>query len=403
MDKIEKKWKAHFWGMEAAALVLSAAGAYGICAFRQCAREEILRCMVMAVLGIGLVGYLVRREYLADCLDYDNDRHVIRFWCCLLTGLAVSFAGTFLPAEGWPFVVIYVTLTLFGDFVLGTVSASVLLMLTVLLSGGQVNVFMLYFMSGILAAVMFRRLDASFKVGIPLAISMMVLLVCQTANLVLFANERLNGELFVIPVANMIVTGILLVGILKVFSSLVTYKYRVAYMELTDSECKLLSCFKEKARQEYYQCMHTAYFCDRIARRLGLDADAVKAAGYYHRISALLDGPGDYEQVERMMAEHHFPPMVKRILKEYLDENTAVVGKETAVLIFAGAVTASVMYLFSQEGGSGGTPDYERIVDAVFRKKLETGILQHCDITMGEITQMKKIFKEEKLYYDFLR
>lgn len=112
----------------------------------------------------------------------------------------------------------------------------------------------------------------------------MSLLVCETATVVLFANERLDMELFVVPGANVIISGVLLLGILKLFSQSVTYRYRVTYLELTAPECELLSRLKEEAREDYYQSMHTAYFCERIARKLELDVQAVKAAGFYHKI-----------------------------------------------------------------------------------------------------------------------
>jgi hypothetical protein len=107
---------------------------------------------------------------------------------------------------------------------------------------------------------------------------------CETANVVLPANARLNAELFVIPTANVIISCLLLVGILKLFSGMVIYKYRLKYLELNDNESPVFLEFKEKNKEEYMHMIHTTYFCERIALRLSFDVDALKCAGYYHKL-----------------------------------------------------------------------------------------------------------------------
>lgn len=401
MEKNSHTFRWIWFLPEAVALLTALLGVYGIGLYRQTLREELLRNLVMTALGIGITGFLLRRGCMEHELDYDNGENLQRFWWCFFICLPAALAGVFLPVAGLPFLVVFVALTLFSNLSTGVISASMLLMLTVMLSAGQWNVFLLYFVSGVAAASFFHGLDKSFRIGVPLLLSLMVLMVCETANLVLFTNRHLNGEMFVIPAANVIVSGILLLGVCKLVSSTVIYRYRVKYMELTDPECALLVRFKEEAREEYYQSMHTAYFCDRIGRRLGLDADALKAAGYYHRIDRALGAGTDFEQVDGLLEKHRFPPAVRTILKEFLTKGMPIRGKETAVLVFADAVTASVMFLFSQD--KSAVPDYDKLIDAIFRKQLSAGVLRECEITQRELTVMKKIFKEEKLYYDFLR
>lgn len=100
-----------------------------------------------------------------------------------------------------------------------------------------------------------------------------------------------------------------------------------------------------------------------------------------------------------MFRQQHFPPVMREILTEYL--NRKVRRKETAVLVMSDAVTAAVIHMLASDKGQN--LDYDRIIDSVFKIKLDSGILSQCLISMKEITQMKNIFKEEKLYYDFLR
>lgn len=77
--------------------------------------------------------------------------------------------------------------------------------------------FFLYFISGVFAACLFQHLEQEFAIGIPLFLSLFCLLLCETANVVLLANEHLSLEQFLVPAANLIVSGILLLGILKIF------------------------------------------------------------------------------------------------------------------------------------------------------------------------------------------
>ena len=404
MENNKQKWSLLFFLPELLTFIIALGEIYFLGYFIQKEPEQLMRAFVMVTLGIGIVGFLIRQNYLNNSLEYDNDKNIFRFWGIFNVCLIIAGVCVFIPAEGWPFMVIFITLSLFSNMTVGVASGSVLLMLTALLGSADISIFMLYFMSGIMAAAFFQKLDHNFEIAIPIWLSILTFLVCEIANIVLFANQKLNFELFVIPIANVIISSILLLGILKIFSSWVIYKYRVKYMEITDPECELLTTFKEEAKQEYYQCMHTAYFCDRIARKLELDFDAVKTAGYYHKIGSILESPNDFEEVNQIFIEQEFPPKSRQILEEYLSKDIPITSRETAVLLFADAVTATIMYVFSQEKeGKIEIQDYDKLIETVFRKRLESKILIHWKISMQEITLMKKIFKEEKLYYDFLR
>ncbi|MDE5950557.1 MAG: hypothetical protein K2H12_03130 [Acetatifactor sp.] len=382
-------------------LALSVAGIWLIGTLSQVGQDILLRNMVITAVGMAIVSLLVRQEATEHLMQYDNEENVLRFFLCLCVCLAVALACIFLPVGAWPFLVIYITLGLYGSTFLGVAAGSVLLMITALRSRPPSNIFAIYLISRIIGVSLFRRLDAEFRVGIPLAVSLMVLLVSETANVVLFANERLDMELFVVPAANVIISAILLLGILKLFSQSVIYRYRVIYMELTAPECELLTRLKEEAREDYYQSMHTSYFCERIGEKLGLDVQAVKAAGFYHKIGVLYKDQESGKELFDMFQSQHFPPVLQEILKEFLSPDRAVRRKETAVLIMADAVTASIIHLLAAD--KGRALDYDKIIDSIFKIKLDSGVLNQCLISMGEITQMKKIFKEEKLYYDFLR
>lgn len=101
----------------------------------------------------------------------------------------------------------------------------------------------------------------------------------------------------------------------------------------------------------------------------------------------------------QQMEENDFPPAVKKILGEYWHEKQGYTLPETAVLVCADSVVSSITYLLSRQQ----QVDYDKIIDAIFKKLYEDGSFDRCRITLQDLFTMRRIFKEEKLYYDFLR
>ena len=357
---------------------------------KQLSSENALRDAVMTALGLAVAGFFLRREVLDARLDYDNGEHPLRFWIAVGCSLIFSLACAFLPAAGWPYLAVFVVLSLFSNLSVGIVFSSVFLMIATLW-GQPVGIFFLYFISGVFAACLFQHLEQEFAIGIPLFLSLLCLLLCETANVVLLANEHLSLEQFLVPAANLIVSGILLLGILKIFSGTVAFKDRVLYLELNDTENPVLVKYREEDRNEYFLCVHTAYFCERIATKLDLDKDALKCAGLYHKKGweLMQETPG-----------MTFPEGAEEILAEY--KGTRKYTKaETAVLYCSDAVVSAILLLLQKEPQK--KPDYDQVIDRIFERIREKGIFSESDLSLRDWNRMQKIFKEEKLYYDFLR
>lgn len=367
--------------------------------FKEFAVADIIRNTVLCAMGGFVVLLLMARSREEGSLDYNNHFHPLRFFVIYMIGLVISVACGFLPSAGWPYLVVYVSLCLYSNTLTGIASGTLLLLVSVLLSGCGIEIFVMYFVCGLAGAILFKGLSDTYKIGVPLVVSLLFLLTAQTATVVLYANETLKPELFLIPAMNIIISLILLLIILKVFYSTVIYHYRDKYMEINDPECPLFVELKEHSKDEYYLAMHTAYFCERIATKLDLDAEAAKTVGYYHRIGMLLK-ENEWDKVSEKIAPYEFPPKALEILKEYVDKSTPMRQKETAVLVMSNAVISSILYLLAHNKEE---LNYDQIIDTVFKKKMETGVLNNSDITLSEIVIMKNLFKEEKLYYDFLR
>ncbi len=356
--------------------------------------DYMLAHIVFFVLGIAVIGFCLRQDMLRGELDYDNNEHPGRFWLSFMIGLPVAFACAFLPVSAWPFMPVYVLLGLFGSLHLGVLGATVLLALPVCLAGAEITVFLMYLISGAFSAVLFKSMqnEDGFRTGVPFVFSMGGLLVCETAGTVLVKNAKPEPEFFVLPAVNLLVSGVLLFGILKLFSEKVIYPHRESYLDLIDTENSILTVLKQENRAVYMKSIHTAHFCERIAGELGMNVDSVKCASYYY-------GMGD--QLPELFAAYPFPPEAVMILEEYQDKGSPVRHRETAVLVITEKIISTVLQLQAQ--AAGGSVDYDKAIEEIFERFREEGTFVHCDVSMRDMEVMRKIFKGEKLYYDFLR
>ena len=363
---------------------------------------EITGVVVLALLGVSGVIFAIEQSQEADSFLFDNKEHLGRFLVLYLLALAGSLVFPLLPAGGWPYLAAFIGLMLFSNQIVGLSSAAVLLLVTCLLyTGNNGNIaFYVYFVGGLAGIVVFSYLNVSFKVGLPILVSLMVQMVCLAVQEVLLVNEQLKLQLFLIPALNLLVSLILLLILLKYFSFSIIYKNRDLFMDINDPECPLLVGLKNASKEEYYHAVHTAYLCDRIAKRLKLDDAMVKACGYYHRIG-IIKGEVNWENTQFILEENRFPQQVKDVLREYLDSAEQMVSKETIILLFSDTVITSISYLFSKDPQI--EIDYPKIINGIFKKRVESGMIDQSNLTFGEFQEMKKILLEERLYYDFLR
>lgn len=361
---------------------------------------EIAGIGIFTVAGCGSVWFSIERSRQEGSFLFDNEEHPGRFLVIYLISLLGSILFPMLPVGGWTYLVIFVGLMLFSNQIIGLLSGTVLLMISVMIQGSSVNTFFVYFVGGLVGITVFSYVDKSFKVWIPVLVSLLVQMVCLSVQEVLFVNEVLHAQMFIIPSVNILVCLILLLILLKFFSFSTIYGSRNIYMDINDPECPLLVELKAFSKDEFYHAIHTAYLCDRIARRLQMDDAVVKACGYYHRIGTM-KGENSWENVSSTLEEYHFPSEVLNVLKEYIDNNEKILSRETVVLLFCDTLITTINYLFSKEPQI--QIDYQKIVNAIFKKKLESGMIDYSNISLGDLQEMKKILVEEKLYYDFLR
>lgn len=400
MTDVKTKKQSHTGLCVLLLFLVTITGTFLLCLLKGCARIDMIRNVVLGGIGCFAVLFLMVQAAEKHLYAYDNEQFLLRFTGVYAVCFVLAAACSYLPSEGWPFLTVFVLLSLFSNTMIGICAGGLLLAVSVLLSGCGTEIFVLYFTCGIIGVGLFSHLNDKDKLIVPILLSVAFLLVGETACVVIYANETLKVELFLVPLLNVIINIVLLFILLKFFSNLVIYKYRDKYMEINDQEFSLLVELKAYSKEEYYRAVHTVYFCDRIARKLQLDADAAKSGGYYHRIG-ILKGAVNLENTEELITPHAFPPAAERLLAEYLRPDVPLKSKEAVVLLLADTVICSVLQLFAKDPKI--QIDYNVLIEKIFQQKLKDSVLWESDITMEELTSMKNTFKEEKLYYDFLR
>ena len=367
--------------------------------FLNCPVPDMIRNVCLMALFSALFIFLFTQGKEEDLLLYDNLEHPTRVFFWYFIGVIVEAICVFLPVTGWPIVPVFITMSLFSTPLMGVVSGTGFLLAAVLLTESSLSVFLLYFVSGIVGICMFNKLDERYRVTVPIVVTGLSILVNETAEIIIFENATLSLERFLIPIANVFVSILFIVIVLKIFSTQVIYKNRDRYMEINDPECKLLVELKGNNKDEYYKSIHVAYFCDKIAKKLGLDDGAAKAGGYYQSIG-IIKGDKSWGYVESICEEYKFPLKAREVLKEYLTGTGLIVEKETGILYFSDAVITTILYLIK----NGHTEiDYKQVIDSVFKKKQASPRFARSKLSIDELRIMKQMFIDEELYYDFLR
>ncbi len=363
--------------------------------------EELLQRGIFSLMLGGIVAFCVRKSYPVS--DTDPDISMGRkkaFWVLLYICMFLSVLFSYFPNTIWVFMPLFVILSLFSTSFIGLCCASVLLAGCSIITGCGVLVFFLYFISGLFAITVYLPIGKEMRFGLPSFLSSFCLLTCEVCGIIMTVDRGLDIQLFILPVANCLLSVIIIYSVFRGYSSRFIFKYTDLYQTLCDTENEYLLELKEQNPSSYMLSIHTAYFCDRISQALSLDKDVVKCAGYYHELT-----PADPEDREAFYDDMGFTVSLREMLDEYkeysLNPGVSIKRIESAALIISRTVVMTVMAVFEKD--KNAQLDSVKLTDAVFDRFIKRGNFNECDITFSDINRMKKIFKEEKLYYDFLR
>lgn len=371
--------------------------------------RDIFILILITAACFGTVVFSMVQSEIFGTLHYDNGSHYVRFVVIFLLSTAASCLLPTLQNEGWAVPSLALALALFSNTVTGILAYAGLLCICVYLASADILVFLLYFLMGVIFAVLFEKLDEDYKTGAPMFIAMLLYVTAMGAKLVFESRGMISEDKLAIAVINIFITFIIMLAVLRFYCAVAIDKEKGKYLIINDQEYKLLAKYKEEDRQLYYNAIHTAYFAEKTARILHMDVDVAKNGGYYHRI-IVNECKTQEKSLEEICKENKFPPKAVQLLQEYNYKSQPMKMRETVAVFLADCVVSSIMYLISkqkaQKDGQENEktePDYGKIAVAVVRRKANSGILNNSDISLSDLGGIEKIYTGEKLYYDFLR
>ena len=363
-------------------------------------RATIIRNSVLIMFFSLIMVITLMYFYKAEKLEYDNRDHPYRFMITYLISLALALGLPFIDKEGWPFMCIFVALSLFSNSVMGIYCGTGLLAISVMLvNSTDVTVFIVYFLASLVACMMFQNIEDNFKVGPPIAIASMCLIALETAGFVVPENKALSAEQFIIPIVNMVINILVLFISLKYFNEKVANKYRNKYAELNDQGYSVLLELKEKNPEEYYRSIHTAYLAERIAAAIGCDVDVTKNCAYYHRIRKVFDY--SVEDCRKFVRDHEFPPKAAQTLIEFVNKDNKLDTKEAGIVYISDKFISSIMLVFKKD--KKAKINYADLLDTIIGKDYIKKSLVDSDLSIKDCRLIKEVILKENLYYDFLR
>lgn len=354
---------------------------------------------LLSSVGTGCLLYTLASSRIEKLFRYDISEHMWRFYVIYMFSVLITGLLPLLPYTGWIFPALGLALALFSNSRIGIVSVGILISFAVMLSDAPIYVWMLYFVISVVCIILFERLDVKYETGLRMGIVMMLYTVCLFGMEIFLMEDTIELESFMIPCISLFANFILFSMTLRMYSVWVVHKQKDIYAIINDQEYDLIKEYKEDA-ELYYNAIHTAYFCEKIARKLNMDVDLAKAGGYYHKI---IPEKAKKEEVsiQEICDRYQFPKEVGQLLVEYTDKSIPLHKREATVVLYADTMVSSIMYLFRKD--SKMEPDYQAIAASIFKRKYESGVLRHSEISMNDLRVMEKIFAGEKLYYDFLR
>lgn len=362
--------------------------------------NHIISNTVMASVGSLFLVFVLHQNQIMAEKSETKEYHLNYFFIIYIIGLVLSCIFPLMPKGSWFCVVVGIALALFSNYTIGIVSSSVLITISVLLGEAEAHIFILYFTTTFIGIMVFQHIDKQFKIIIPSFITLMTLLISTVSMNIMFLNSKLDLTVFIVPITNFFITGILLLIVLKCYSYLIIHKSDNKFLIINDQEHPLLKELKARNAILYYNAIHCSYLCEKIARELGLDSIHLKALGYYHNIGYLRDD-NSWISCKKVCVKNEFPESLRFLLQQYLDRSIVISSAEVLVLIYVDEMITYIMEQFNTNAKA--VIDYESIVAGIDKMKNQTDNLDDNNLTLAQMKKMKKILKEETLYYDFLR
>jgi hypothetical protein len=365
------------------------------------AEQYILyRNLILAALMSLLIFFSFTVSFGNNHLFSWNIGKIQRFSAMVCIAIVFLAGAGQVPFLAMPVSGLAIMLTVFSGGSCGIISYGVLILQYCMINNLDVGHMIVLLVTGFAGAVLFAGINHDFLYAGSLFAYLVSDFVCYSLFYVMIQQGQNLGDALLYTGIRLFSALIWMLILFKILGNCCIYKDDNVFAVINDPEYRLLTELKKVDKDAYVHAVHVAYLSDKMARKIGANAPLAKAGGYYHKIG-LLQGKDTLQNTILVGTANRFPRILLRLLKECSANNISGVSKEAAIVQLSDALVSSVTYLFDKD--KNATLNYEKIIDVIIRKKMDSGDFEHCSLTIEELCLIKKGFAEEKLYYDFLR
>lgn len=360
----------------------------------------LYRNLVLAVFVALLIIFVYFETERKKLLFSWNTRHMGRFTFLVCLFMAFLAGAGEIPYLAAPVFAGAVILTVFSGSYCGMVSYSAIVLHYCILNGLDVAQVIVLLLTGLTGALLFMTLDRNLRYGGILFACLAADFVCYSLFFVMTREGQALGDALLYTGIRLFSAFVVLMITLKMLGTFCIYRNDKKLSEINSPDYKLLTELKGVSKEAYLYCIHTSYLSEKVARKVGADVPLAKAGGFYIKIG-MIEGEDTLNNTIHVATKNGFPSNLIRLLKEYGTKNAKKISREAVIVQLSAAMVATVSLLFRKD--KNASLNFEKIIDVIIKKKMDSGDFEHCDLTMEELHAIKKGFVEEKLYYDFLR
>jgi cyclic-di-AMP phosphodiesterase PgpH len=397
------------------------------------------------LLVLALIGVLCGFIWHFDRSLLHRDRRMVLLACMLVvTTLAVKMVipGRPLWVYVFPLPTVSMLLAILLDARLAVAVGMVLAVLVAWIAGGSLEVgviAMVGSMAGALAAWRKDRVFAYFVAGIEVALAMLV-----AYGGFFLANRSddwtVAGLVSFELVVNGVLSSLLAVGSIALLGRLFGILTTMQLLELANPTQPLLRRLLMEAPGTYHHSIMVGNLAERAAEVIGADSLLVRVAAYYHDIGklerpwAFIENQADTianvhdeldpsesariiaahvsdgvklgeryglpPRIREMIPQHHGTRTISFFYQQASEQTTETV--DPALFTYPGPPPQSreaaiLMLSDSTEAAARAARDHsreaiEQLVDRIVRQRLEEGQFDDCNITLRDLTAIKRSF-----------
>ncbi len=161
------------------------------------------------------------------------------------------------------------------------------------------------------------------------------------------------------------------------------------YARFITSDAPLMKRLNDEKPNTYRHSLLIGILSEKAAKKIGANETLAKAGGFYHEIGKLEKGDYIEEGVQLAMLQELPTPLVN-IIKQQNGKIEKPDSKESAIVLLSDSIITTIKYFEKQPNELRRSND--KIIDNIFKVRLEQGILEKVPLTLNEFHTLKEFY-----------